>query len=56
MQPYQYHRLNHPDSIRLVAILPDNLDAVHCNIIHYQSSTTYLYYEALPYTWGDASD
>ncbi|TPX12860.1 uncharacterized protein E0L32_006740 [Thyridium curvatum] len=56
-EPYKYLPLQYPDSIRLLHIRPSqDADApVQCLVTTQRLSDTWLNYEALSYTWGDAS-
>lgn len=52
---YTYQRLKHSDSIRLLELLPGNTqDALRISLSHTRKSNN-LVYEALSYTWGDAT-
>ncbi|KAF1843234.1 uncharacterized protein K460DRAFT_396592 [Cucurbitaria berberidis CBS 394.84] len=57
MLPYQYHILEHHDSIRVVVLHPSShiSDPLVCTIRHVRLSDASLKYEALSYTWGDAT-
>jgi hypothetical protein len=54
---YPYRPLQGDDKIRLVEIEPARYDReiINCEIIHVRKSDLSLEYEALSYTWGDAS-
>jgi len=55
---YQYRPLRYADSIRILQIVPNpNRDAeIQCILSLYRLSSQSLGFEALSYTWGDASD
>lgn len=57
MLPYRYHPLQCSDSIRLLVLHPSptQLDPVLCTVRHSRLSEASLKYEALSYTWGDAT-
>jgi hypothetical protein len=54
---YPYRPLQDDDEIRLVEIQPARYEreTINCEIIHVRKSDPSLDYEALSYTWGDAS-
>jgi hypothetical protein len=58
MLPYRYRSLEHEDSIRILVLYPNQNDSdpLECTLEHARLSDTFLRYEAVSYTWGDAID
>ncbi|KAF2656886.1 HET-domain-containing protein [Lophiostoma macrostomum CBS 122681] len=57
MLSFRYQSLQHNDSVRLLALHPSlhDSDPIRCTIQHARLSDTFLKFEAVSYTWGNAA-